>query len=110
MASDQERKTNGWNEWAKKVLSDIEAAKEDISELYSKNTALNLELVNKINALNNSLLHEINELNLLITKKFAIIETKASQNGAFWGAIVGILCSIITSIIAVIVTRVVGGQ
>ena len=70
-----ENKTNGWNEWAKKVLSDIEEQKKDIGKLYESITETRIEI--------------------------AILKTKA----IFYGSVGGIIGTIIAALIIHLITR-----
>lgn len=71
----EEKKLNGWNEWAKKVLSDIEDQKRDIGKLFDIITELKVEI--------------------------AILKTKAF----FYGAIGGVIGTIIAGLIIYAITR-----
>jgi len=68
-------KTNGWNEWAKKVLSDLEEQKKDIGKLYEAITETKIEI--------------------------AILKTKA----IFYGTVGGIIGTVIAALIINFITR-----
>ena len=71
----EEKKLNGWNEWAKKVLSDLEECKTDIGKLFDAITDLKVEI--------------------------AILKTKSF----FYGSIGGIIGTIIAGLVIFAITK-----
>ena len=67
------KKVNGWNEWAHRVLGDIERIDDAQKDIWE----------------------DINNL----TVEIAILKTKAAMIGGIWGAIVGIVSSILVAAI-----------
>jgi len=67
-----DRKLNGWNEWAHRVLGDIERLDEKEDKMQT----------------------QINQL----TIEIAILKTKAAMIGGFWGALVGGIVSIVVAV------------
>ena len=128
--NDDVKKTNGWNEWAKKVLADNEEAKKDIGLLYDKINLLvanisdkinkvgadsvdgslevKMEVLEKMNKMHNEIMKKITELEVMMTGKFAVLETKAVSSGALWGALLGVGASIIVAYISHLLTH--GGK
>ncbi len=75
---------NGWNEWAKKVLFDIERIDKEQESIYNRVDKSYRELQDSINSLR---------------VEIAVIKTKAGIYGAIWGAIVGMITTIIAAAI-----------
>ena len=69
----EDRKLNGWNEWAHRVLGDIERLDEKEDKMQTQLNQLAIEI--------------------------AILKTKAAMIGGLWGAIFGIIVSVVTAII-----------
>jgi len=64
---------DGWNEWAKRVLGDIERLEVSIDKILIEITNLRVDI--------------------------AVLKTKSAIAGAFWGALVSLIVSIIAAII-----------
>jgi tetrahydromethanopterin S-methyltransferase subunit G len=69
----EDRKLNGWSEWAHRVLGDIERLDEKEDKMQTQLNQLAIEI--------------------------AILKTKAAMIGGLWGAIFGIIVSVVTAII-----------
>jgi len=70
--ADDKKLNNGWNEWAHRVLGDIERLDEKEDKMQT----------------------QINQLAIEI----AILKTKAAMIGGFWGALVGGIVSIVVAV------------
>lgn len=79
-----EHKSNGWNEWAKKVLGDIER--------------LEKRQLENISAIENAKLEFTIAMNKLLVE-IAILKTQAAFIGGVWGAVVAIVVSVISALI-----------
>lgn len=75
---------NGWNEWAKKVLTDIERLDKEQESIYNRVDKSYRELQESIN---------------LLRIEIAVIKTRAGMYGAIWGAVVGLVTTIIAAAI-----------
>jgi hypothetical protein len=74
------KKVNGWNEWAHKVLSDIERIEESQDKIWNKLNDISVEI--------------------------AVLKTKAALIGGVWGAVV----SIVVGVVTYLVTHHLGGK
>ena len=75
---------NGWNEWAKRVLHDIERAEENISELYGK-----------INDAKSDCDRKINDIKV----EMAILKTKVALIGTGCGIAAAVAIEVITRLV-----------
>lgn len=104
-----EEEKSSWANWANKVLSDIEENRTDINKLFNLHSELHLELLEKVNESNKELTQSINDVTILITQKFAILETKAATSGAVWGGIFGIVSALFMGFIGYVCKKAFGG-
>lgn len=70
---DEKPKTNGWNEWAHRVLGDLERLEDGQKELITRLNSICIEI--------------------------AILKTKAALIGSVWGAIVAIIVSVVSGLL-----------
>jgi len=75
---------NGWNEWAKKVLFDIERLDKEHKDVCDR-----LDKSYK----------DIHEAINLLRIEIAVLKTRAGMYGAIWGAIVGLVTTVIAAAI-----------
>jgi hypothetical protein len=75
---------NGWNEWAKRVLHDIERAEENIGELYGK-----------INDAKSDCDRKINDIKI----EMAILKTKVALIGTGCGIAAAVAIEVITRLV-----------
>ena len=73
MPENELKKVNGWNEWAHRVLGDIEKIEKNQKEIFDSLTKLAIDI--------------------------AVLKTKAAMIGGIWGAVVSIIVSVITVIL-----------
>lgn len=71
---------NGWNEWAKKVLADIERLDNNHKFIMSQMDTNNKNLMEQIN---------------LLRVDLAILKTKSAVIGGAWGTIMGIVVGLV---------------
>lgn len=84
MTADGKNAANGWNEWAKRVLHDIERAEENISELYGK-----------INDAKSDCDRKINDIKI----EMAILKTKVALIGTGCGIAAAVAIEVITRLV-----------
>lgn len=87
-ALDENKTTNGWNEWAKAVLRDIEEGKEFKKEMMAKMENIMVNIA-------------------VLQTKF---EETARREGASSGRTWGIISAVVVSLIGIIVSRLLGGK
>ena len=68
---DDKKLNNGWNEWSRRVLGDIERIDKKVDDLVTQINKLAIEI--------------------------AVLKTKAAMIAGVWGAVLGIAASVITS-------------
>lgn len=66
-----EQKQDGWNEWAKRVLGDIERIDNKLESIINNVASLRIEI--------------------------AVLKAKAAMLGVIWGAVVSIIVSVVTA-------------
>lgn len=86
MTADGKNAVNGWNEWAQRVLHDIERHEDNISELYGKVSDAKSDCDRKIND---------------IKIELAVIKTKV--------ALIGTGCGIAAALAIEVITRLIKG-
>ena len=79
-----DKKLNGWSEWAHRVLGDIERLEGSLERVEGKVDIKHGETLKAIQAL---------------AIEIAILKTKAAMIAGIWGSILGIIASIITSLL-----------
>jgi len=82
MADD--KKLNGWNEWAHRVLGDIERLESNLERIEGKADTKHGETIKAIQAL---------------AIEIAVLKTKAAMIAGVWGSVLGIIASIVTSLL-----------
>ena len=87
---DDLKPVNGWNEWAHRVLGDIEKCERKIGEIFNAIDDVKKQSAKDLQA---------------IAVEIAILKTKASFAGGVWGAIVSIVVSVIAAIIVINMKR-----
>ena len=73
MNEDLTKKSNGWNEWAHRVLGDIERIDSKLEKVLMEISSLHVDI--------------------------AILKTKAALIGAIWGGVLALFVSLIVSYI-----------
>jgi gas vesicle protein len=92
---------DGWNEWARRVLGDIERidrASKTTNERIDKITG---DIYERIEKSYKDIQTNLNSLCIEI----AVIKTKAAIYGAIWGAVVGSVMAVITAIITALIIK-----
>lgn len=77
-------KGSGWNEWANKVLFDIERLDKEHKDVCNQLDKSYKDLQESIN---------------LLRIEIAVIKTRAGMYGAIWGAVVGLVTTVIAAVI-----------
>lgn len=75
---------DGWNEWARRVLGDIERLDREQKNIYASVDKSYKDLQEAIN---------------LLRIEIAVIKTRAGMYGAIWGAVVGLITTVIAAAI-----------
>lgn len=81
---DDLKPVNGWNEWAHRVLGDIEKCERKIGEIFNAIDDVKKQSAKDLQA---------------IAVEIAILKTKASFAGGIWGAIVAVIVTILATVI-----------
>lgn len=84
-----DRRANGWNEWAKKVLSDSEWTMEQIEGITLKLNTISVEIA------------------ILKTELAHIAKTEGEEAGRKWGIITGVATGLIVGLIMVLINHIV---
>jgi hypothetical protein len=82
--SEVDHKTNGWNEWAHRVLGDIERIEKQQENIF--------KLIGQVK---DDISKDIKDISVEI----AVLKTKAAFIGGVWGAVSGIFFAIVTAVI-----------
>lgn len=96
---------NGWNEWSKHVLMELEELNNDMKDIKELRHRDREELIAKITLVRDELMRRFGSLDKTVSNIKTEMNVRAGNRGAIMGAIMGIITGVVVGIIMFIITN-----